>query len=62
MAKVSQAVRERYNAKTYDKITIRTRKDAEPTKAQIQAAADAAGESLNSYIINAIKQRLKGGE
>lgn len=61
MARVSQEVRERYNAKTYDKITLRTRKDTQPTRETIQAAADAAGESLNQYILTAIKQRLEAG-
>ena len=30
-----------------------------PTKEEVQAAADAAGESLNAFIVKAIKQRMK---
>lgn len=48
----------RYEHKTYDKITVRLRKDGELTRDQIAAAAAASGESLNEYIINAVKKRL----
>ena len=30
----------------------------ESTKAAVQAAADAAGESLNAYIVGAVAQRM----
>lgn len=59
MGKVSQEVRERYNAKVYDRVTLRLRKETETDKDTIQAAADAAGESLNGYIIRAIKERME---
>jgi len=52
----------RYNQKNYVKITLRVRNDTEPTRDTISAAAAEAGESLNEFILNAIKQRLNGGE
>jgi uncharacterized protein (DUF1778 family) len=55
--KVSQEVRERYNAKTYDRITIRTRKDDLPVE-EIQKAADEIGKSLNSFVIDAVKKEM----
>ena len=48
----------RYNQKNYVKITLRVRNDTEPTRDTISAAAAEAGESLNEFILNAIKQRL----
>ena len=59
MGKVSNEVRQRYEAKVYDKILLRLRKETETDKDTIQAAADAAGESLNGYIIRAIKERME---
>lgn len=59
MGKVSQEVRERYNTKVYDRITLRLRKETETSKEMIQAAADAAGETLNGYITRAIRERME---
>ena len=42
----------KWNAKAYDRVTS-------PTKDEVQAAADAKGESLNAYIVEAIRQRLE---
>ena len=50
----------KWEAKVYDKILLRIRKDTEPTRETITAAAAEAGESLNEFILNAIKQRLSG--
>ena len=47
MGKVSQEVRERYNAKTYDRATVRFYK-GELDK--IKAFAESRGKSLNGYI------------
>lgn len=58
MGKVSVEVKERYNAKVYDRVALRLRKETETSKDKVQAAADAAGESLNEYITKAIKQRI----
>jgi predicted HicB family RNase H-like nuclease len=41
-----------------EKITIKLRKGVSPTKAEIQAAADAAGMSVNAWIVEAIRSKL----
>ena len=51
----------RYESKAYSKITLRLRKDTEPTRETITAAAAAAGLSLNAYIIEAVKEKMQGG-
>ena len=48
----------KWNAKAYDRVNLILKKDASPTKEEVQAAADLAGESLNSYIVGSIKARL----
>lgn len=57
------AAQQRANTKfehnAYDKITVRVRKDGSHTRADIQQAADAKGESLNQYILNAIDMRMQ---
>ena len=35
------------------------RKDGPQNKAAVQSAADAAGESLNAYIVGAVAQRME---
>ena len=49
-----------YNARTYDGITFRLRLDGSDgvTRDQITAAAQAAGQSVNSWIIEAIRDKL----
>lgn len=59
MGKVSQEVRQRYEAKVYDKVLLRLRKDTDVDKDIIQAAADMAGESLNGYIVQAVRERME---
>ena len=49
----------KWNAKAYDRVNLILKKEASPTKEEIQAAADANGESLNGYIVEAIRQRLE---
>jgi len=53
MGKTSVEVKERYNAKAYDRLYIRVKKGE---KERIQAASDAAGESLNNFIVKAIEE------
>ena len=48
----------KYESKTYDKVLLRLRKDAEPTRETIQAAADAAGMSLNAFILSAVSDKI----
>ena len=54
------ASRGRYEAKTYDKTYLRIRKDGTDgaTLDQIRAAAAAAGQSVNAWIIEAIRDKL----
>ena len=47
MGKTSNAVKDRYNAKTYDDLRVRVPKGM---KEQIQAYADANGETVNGFI------------
>lgn len=55
MGKTSSAVKDRYNAKAYDALTLRVPKGY---KATIQSYADAAGQSLNAYIKESIDTRI----
>ena len=48
----------KYEAAKYDKILVRMPKGQ---RAEVQAAADAAGERLNGYIVGAVKQRMEKG-
>lgn len=50
----------RYNAANYDKVTFRVRKDGSDgvTRDSIQAAATAAGMSVNAWIVDAIRDKL----
>lgn len=48
----------KWNAKAYDRVNLVLKKDASPTKDEVQAAADAEGMSLNAYIVAAIRQQL----
>lgn len=50
----------KYNAKTFDSITFRIRKDNDIISAdKLREAAEASGESLNTYILNAIADRME---
>ena len=52
--------RNKYNARTYDNITFRVRLDGSDgvSREAIKAAADAGGQSVNQWIIEAIKDKL----
>ena len=59
MAGISEARRranEKYNAKAYDEIKIRVTKGR---KASLQAHAKDRGESLNAFIVRAIRETLE---
>ena len=56
MGKTSSAVKDRYNAKTYDEIKIRGPKGQ---KDLIQAHAEAQGESTNGFINRAISETME---
>lgn len=57
--KAGQKAVNKYIAKNYDRFNLVFKKDESPTKEEVQAAADAAGESLNRYIVGAVKQRME---
>ena len=46
----------KYNAKAYTKLMVRIRKEDEE---EIRAAIEASGESVNGYILKAIRQRME---
>lgn len=58
-SKAHQAATQRYEAKAYDKILLRIRKDTEPTRDTITEAATRSGMSLNAFILEAIKEKLE---
>lgn len=55
MSKTSSAAKNRYNSKAYDRVTIIIPKGR---KADLQAAAERTGESVNSYVIKAVLSRM----
>ena len=57
---VSQEVKTRYERKAYNKILLRVRQDGGDgvTAEQIKAAAEAAGQSVNAWILDAIREKL----
>ena len=57
--RAAQAAVQRYEAKTYDKILVRVPKGR---RDEIQAAAEAAGQSVNAYIVEAVDRRMQGHE
>lgn len=65
MGKTSSEVKDRYNRKAYDSITLRVYKGR---KDEILAAAQRAGLSLNAYVAQAIERQMsedgfsQGGE
>lgn len=48
----------KWEAKAYDKVLLRLRKDGDLTREDIQKAADQAGQSLNSYILDAVSEKM----
>lgn len=55
MGKTSSAAKNRYNNKAYDRVTMVIPKGR---KADLQAVAERAGESANSYVIKAVLSRM----
>jgi predicted HicB family RNase H-like nuclease len=56
MGKTSSEVKNRYNKKAYDFITITVKKGE---KENIKAAAEKQGKSLNKYITDLIKKDME---
>ena len=55
MGKTSVEVKERYNKKTYEDVRIRVKKGQ---KAIIQQRAEELGKSINSYMIDFVRDDL----
>lgn len=55
MGKTSNAVKDKWNAANYDRLMIRVPAGC---KAKVEAAALAAGESVNMYTQKALLQRM----
>lgn len=56
MGKTSAAVKNKYATKVYDRLQIIVKKGK---KAEIQAAAEKQGESLNAYVTEAVRRRME---
>lgn len=54
--------RNRYNAKSYDTVLLRIRKDGtdQVTREQIYAAAASSGMSVNAWVLDLIRRELMG--
>ncbi|WP_293009551.1 MULTISPECIES: hypothetical protein [unclassified Oscillibacter] len=48
----------KWERKNNEKITVKLRREVDPSKAQLEAAARASGQSVNAWIIDAIKDKL----
>lgn len=48
----------KYDSKTYKRINVCVRKDSPINHERIKAEAEKAGESINQYILNAVKMRI----
>ena len=53
---------QKWDAKAYDKVLLRLRKDTEPTRDTITRAAECAGMSLNAFIVEAVREKIDGGQ
>ena len=53
---------QKYIKNNYDDMRIRIRKDDEINKAVITDNANKANESVNEYVVKAVKQRIESGK
>lgn len=58
VTKAHMKATQKFEAKTYDKVLLRIRRDGDTTREAIQAAADRAGLSLNAFILEAVKEKI----
>lgn len=59
--KTSKAQRDaslKWERENNEKVTVKLRIGTDPSKAQIRAAAAAAGQSVNAWVIEAIRDKL----
>lgn len=59
--KVNKTTQE-YIKSNYETLYIRTRKDDEINKAVITDSANKVSESVNEYVVKAVKQRIESGK
>ena len=59
--KVNKAT-QKYIKNNYDDLRIRIRKDDEINKAVITDNANKVNESVNEYVVKAVKQRIESGK
>lgn len=59
MSKAHIAATNRYNAKTYDRILLKIRKDAEINSEFLREHVAARGESLNGFLLRAVKETIE---
>lgn len=59
--KVNKAT-QKYIKNNYDDLRIRIRKDDEINKAVITDSASKVNESVNEYVVKAVKQRIESGK
>lgn len=59
--KVNKTTQE-YIKSNYETLYIRTRKDDEINKAVITENASKVNESVNEYVVKAVKQRIESGK
>lgn len=59
--KVNKAT-QKYIKNNYDDLRIRIRKDDEINKAVITESANKVNESVNEYVVKAVKQRIESGK
>lgn len=57
--KTSTASKQKYNAKTYDRLVLNLRMDSQQSKQAIEQAAQAAGESTTAYVVEAVRRRME---
>lgn len=59
MSKAHIAATNKYNQKTYDRILLKIRKDAEINSEFIRAHATGRGESLNGFLLRAVRETIE---
>lgn len=59
--KVNKTTQE-YIKSNYETLYIRTRKDDEINKAVITESANKVNESVNEYVVKAVKKRIESGK
>ena len=57
--KTSTASKQKYNAKTYDRLVLNLRIDSSQSKQAIEQAAKIAGESATAYVVEAVRRRME---